>query len=235
MSHEFRIKTYYGRTVTLDDDAGGAALPIRIRRFTIAQLQAFLPGFERMVSPPSERVFARQPEGPEQELEPAVDGKSARYRVPFVEVRRRRLAEMTPEQRAAFDQAAAEDQAAILEFCRGVIAEHVWLPPNVRLVIEDEKGQEHRPTSGAALAQAFEGNLVTLMLLTRLVGDANMVGADAKKAWRSSSSSTPSSNAPQDRGERPAATAMPVGRRASARGARASARRRRTRSGSVGT
>lgn len=243
-TRDFLIKTYFDRELMLDadaspDDAETPRLPLRIRRFSVAQLQAFLPGFERMVNPPSERIFARQADGPEQEQD-----EQRRYRMPFTEVRRRRLAEMTAEQRAAFDVEAQADQAAILAFCTEVVAQHVWLPPDVSLRVQSDGGgtrklrtglgvDANRP--GAELAEAFSGNLLTLMAIVQMVADDNMLSAAAKKVWRSSPSSRPSSSGPQDRGARPETTAGNAATAASARRGRASARRRRPRSGAAAT
>lgn len=236
---EYQIKNYHEREIALDDGGESPLIPIRIRRFTVAQLQAFMPGFELMTAPPSERFVFRQPEGPEQEQD-----EKKQYRIPIGEIRRRRLAEMTPEQRAAVDAASRADQDAILEFCREVVAEHVWLPMGVRLRIAGETGDRivegvagsvlDRP--GEALAEALAGNLSTLMILTRAVADENLVGATAKKAWRSLSSSKPSSTADRPApGARPAPIAAPAGNAGSARRGRASARRRPIPSGAAVT
>lgn len=185
---EFSLKTYYSRDHVLDTDEA-PTVPIRVRRFTAAQLETFLLGFDRLANPPSERVFYRRSEGDEQAKTAA-----GLFVVSQSEVRRRRLEEMTPEQRAAHQAQRAADEQFSIQFCAEVIRDHVWLPPGVVLKLEDDDGNERRVRKGAELAEAFAGNLATLQGFVRAVFEENALSGEQKKRLRSASSSTPSSH-----------------------------------------
>lgn len=219
-TREFRLKNYYDREHVLDDglDEDQPAMPLRVRRFTLDQLQAFMRDFERLMSPISERAFYRRPDGDEQAKTTIMRGDKAVevFVVSQAEVRRRRLEEMTPEQRTAHDAQAAADLTFQLTFCRQAIAEHISLPPHVALVIETDSGETIRPRTGEDLAKAFEGNLSTLTGLVTAICEENTLSAEQKKRRRSLSSSSPSSSAPSADGRTPDATAGSVASAASA-------------------
>lgn len=203
------LRNYYERTIAVDDVTGDATIPIRIRRFTPDQLLAFNQGWARIENPPSERAIYRK------------DGEQD---VPMSEVRRRRLVEMSPDERAAFEQADADDAAYAAEYCRTQMAANVSVSPSVSLVMEDEDGNRRAVKTGADLVAVFAGNLDMLLLFTRAIWEENTLNAEKKRALRrlSASSSSSASPAPSN-GERPAAIAAPVAPPDSASAAAASA------------
>lgn len=207
---EFSIKNYYTRNVALDDeDADGQMLPLRIRRFSIAQLQAFQRGFERLTHPTSERFIFRKPDGDEQ----ARDDKQA-FVVSDAEITRRRESEMDETKAAVYQACKDADDAFMVEFCSKAIAEHVWLPKGFRVIVErDDESQivvEGGAGSGNAIVEAFGGNLSFLTRITSAIHAENTLTPEAKKRLRSLFASTASSPTPDAEtpavGPTPAAT-----------------------------
>lgn len=255
----FTIRNYYPRDIPIDDGVdgegvqAGTTFPIRIRRFTVAQLQAFQRGFARAMSPTSERFLFRKPDSDEQVMRDVPERKDAKGRlvspareahvVPDDEITRRRLAEMSPETRAAYEAAKDADDVFMATFCSEAIAAHVWLPPGVtvRIVDEDQAGHETEiiAKDGPGLVQAFGGNFSMLARLTRAIHQENTLSPEAKKAWRLLSGSTASLSTPAAAGAvdgaTPAATATSAGAAASASSADASADPDRIPSGWTGT
>jgi len=194
----FTIRNYYTRDIPIDDGidgeavAAGQTFPIRVRRFTVGQLQEFQRGFSRLLKPTAERFIARLSEGDEQTLR--ADGRT--YIVADAEIERRRLREMSPETRAAYEAASQADDAFMATFCSEAIAAHVWLPPQVTVQVIQDDDRVIVATDGAGLVTAFGGNLSMLVRLTRVIHEENTLSPEAKKAWRSLSGSTVSSPTP---------------------------------------
>lgn len=225
----FRIRNYYEQNIPIDDgvEGTGALLPVRIKRFTVAEMQAFQRGFSRLSDPPSKRAIFRKPDGDEQEKttqtvvtkKAAPDGtvtETARevleYQIPDSEITRRRLQEMTPDQRAAYEQAEREDEAFVLAFASESIAAYTWVPTHVTLEVEQDDGTTTTSKTGADLVTVFGGNLAMLIRLTAAIHAENALSAELKKVLRSPSASTPSSPAPIEiaDGGAPAATVTRV-------------------------
>lgn len=221
MSTTKEITTYFKRNLPLDEGLEGAdgTFPVRLRRFNVDMLIAFQRGYARVVSPESEKHITRRPDDAlEQEQ---VDGV---FVIADDEIRRRRLAEMTTEQRASYDKALEIDNAFVLNFCHEQISQHVWLAPgDVLTVVQDDESiirvtsvPDTRPTQqpGAKLAEAFRSNLPVLIWLVKALHHENTLSSSQKKVLRSLSGSTASSPrraagaAPG--GATPAATAAPV-------------------------
>lgn len=215
----FRIKNFYTRHIPIDDGFEGGEirmLPVCIRRFTVKELQEFHNGFVRLMNPESARLLARKPDGDEQEL----DDKK-KFIVNDAIVRERRLAEMTPEARAKFDALERAEEDYVLTFCTKAISDHVWLPPGVNVVLEDDDANAGEPVKrGEKLAAVFAGNLSMLLRITKAVHEENTLSTETKKILRSLSGSTASLPMPgdvvADGGEKQAATVSNAGTAASA-------------------
>jgi hypothetical protein len=214
------LKNYYDRQITIDDpDANGVPLPICIRRFTIEQLQEFSIRRQRCEDNPADRMVYRKPDCDEQEKEP-VTWKDTTvmgpFRVPDSEVRRRRLAEMSDEERAEFHRRREAHEALVAEFHRDTIREHVWLKPGVRVQFTELTGEMRELAtgegSGADLLKVFGGNVVTMRAMADAVYDENMMSAESKKKSRLLSDSTLFSppKTPTADGDAPDATAGSV-------------------------
>jgi hypothetical protein len=235
----FSIKNYYERDIPLDaggeGDAQAQTLRVRVRRFTIAELQVFMRGYERIAAGEAERFIYRLPDGDEQALRP--DGRT--FVVPHTEIARRRLAEMSAETKAAFLAAKEADDAHLAAFCAEQVAQHVWLPPGDVLNVLGDAGETTVVTDGAGLVKVLAGNLEMMALLTRVLFEENTLGPEKKRLLRSLSASspsspTPSAAAPVD-GARPAPTAEPAEIAASVASAPASADPAPSPSGSIET
>jgi hypothetical protein len=210
------IRNYYPRTIEIDDaDGNVATLPIRVRRFTVEQLQEFSIGWSRCQNRMADRLIARKYDGEEQE-------KNARdvFVISDAEIHRRRLTEMTATQLAEHERLNAEDETFISMFYAATITDHVWLRPDVTLEIEEDDGTkrviktgtERDEHPGKALADEFAGNVTTLALMTLAVQQENTLSAEQKKRLRSLFDLTRSSRPPTQTadGAVPVATAAPV-------------------------
>lgn len=254
MSQEFSIRNYYTSKVPIDDGIEGDAvnagteLPIRIRRFTVDQLKAFQKGFAQLTNPTSQRFIYRKPDSDEQAMRIVPAKKSAdglrvlvaehqEHVIPAEEIERRRLEEMTPETRAAYDAASAADDEWMATFCKDAIEQHIWVPPGVTLRVIGDDDSEEVVTDGKGLVKAFGGNLSMLVRLTKAIHRENTLSPEAKKALRSLSALTASSPTPDDvaaiGGATPAATATPVAHAACVSSVGASTVRATTLSGST--
>ena len=224
MSHvrAFTIRNYYTREIPIDDGVDGDAVgaeqtfPVRVRRFTVSQLQEFQRGFARVVSPTAERFIFRTSDSDEQALR--ADGRT--YVVPQAEVERRRQVEMDEATSQAYEAASRADDDFMSSFCSQAIADHVWLPPGVTVTVIQDDDSEVEATDGPGLVLAFGGNLSMLVRLTRVIHEENTLSPEAKKALRSLSASTVSSPTPAGvaaaAGATPDATAADAGPLASA-------------------
>lgn len=250
---EFTIRNYYTRDIPIDDGgdgdavAAGTTFPVRIRRFSVAQLQAFQRGFAQLQNPSAARFIFRKPDGDEQAMRevPArtnakgvvVAAARSEHVVPQEEIERRRLQEMSPETRAAFDAASEADDQFMTDFCTQAITEHVWLPPGVTVKVIQDDDSEFIAKTGADLVIAFGGNLSMLMRLTNAIHHENTLSPEAKKALRLLSGSTASSPTPAAAaavdGVTPAAIATPAGAEASVLSDGASVGQESSPSGSV--
>jgi hypothetical protein len=209
------IKNYYERTVSIDDAEGSVVtLPIRVRRFTKEQLIDFSIGLKRCRNRAADRYLTRKPDTDEQE-KTQLDLRGVTVTVPVIpdeEIRRRRLLEMNAEERAKFEELDAADERFIVDFCAKAIAEHVWVKPGIRLMLEDAQGVQRQLTTGQDLVEAFAGNATLQRALVNAIEEENALSAEEKKRSRlrsALSTSSPASSPPAD-GVAPDATAKPV-------------------------
>lgn len=238
------IRNYYTRNIPIDDGydgeavAAGETFPVRIRRFTVAQLKEFQRGFHRVVNPTAERFIFRKPDGDEQAMRE--DGKTRVHVIPDAEITRRRLEEMDQVTRDRYDAASVADDEFMADFCSKAIAENVSVDPAFVLNAQHaETGQEFQVKTGADLVAAFGGNLSMLTRLTQAIHLENTLSPETKKALRSLSGSTTSSPAPggaaEAAGATPAATATNAEAEGSAPSGAASTALDQTPSGSDGS
>lgn len=236
----FTIRNYYERDLPLDDgmeseSTGETTIPLRIRRFTVAQLRDFQRGFDRVNNPASARFIYRKPDADEQARRELPKG-GWEFELPDSEIRRRRISEMTPEVAAAYEQQQQEDDEFMTSFCEKAITEHIWLDPSVKLSIEREDGTTVEVTNGAGLVEAFGGNLSMLIRLAWAINHENTLTPEEKKRRRlllASIDSLPNHNGEAAAaGPKPAATASSADSSASVKSADVSVDQDRTLSGS---
>lgn len=136
-------------------------------------------------------------------LEPASAGVAAReayvallerlqptdvFVIPLAEVRRRRLAEMSAEDRARYDAALEADRKAQIALIERAITDYVRVKPG-QMFIDDLE-----VTTGADLGRAIGSRGDVTSELLALVRGINLMNDAEKKAWRSRSTSRTSSS-----------------------------------------
>lgn len=204
------IRDYFDVVVPIDDVTGEAVIPLRIRRFNRAQMEAFAIGWAAVINPPSARQIYRLHDAVEQEKNAA-----GAFVIPDAEIVRRRLAEMTPEQLDARREQERLEFEQMVAFCVEQITAHVWVPAvdaqqrPVRVQREDDEGQVVLVKTGADVAALFAGNGEMLGRIARAINDANNLSPEKKRASKLFSASTPSSleRLPAAGGPSPVATA----------------------------
>lgn len=234
----YRLSRHYKRTLEIDDGVDDVIkVPSFVRRFTKDELQAFEEGWNALKNPRHELALARKHEGDEQEREEIeISGDRIKvFKVSNVEVRRRRLAEMTPEQFEAFEKAEKAHVRACGDFFAKAITDHIWVRPEADIQIDLEGGGIKQLKTGADILEFVGGNSRLLQDLAALVWNENTMSPEAKKASRLRRDSTASSAAPMAAGEKPAATAGSVESGASAAIADAMASRETSPSGPIET
>jgi hypothetical protein len=190
-----RIAGQFRAPIVIDDQEA----TVLVKRLTVAEHARFKAEFARASEPPSNRLLARLPEGPEQERDEA-----GAYRVSDQEVSERRLREMDPAARAAFDKLDAEDEAFAEDFLQRAIVDYVSAPPG------EFTGPDGEPvTTGRQLWDLYYARLDVIQLLARTVWTENTLSSVQKNALRSLSAFQLSLNERLQaaRGPRPAETA----------------------------
>ena len=228
------LKDYYERPFAIDDADGNVVeIPLRIKRFTLAEMQAEQAHRYRLEHPDEDRFIVRRQDGDEQETVPVTVGQITmpRPKVSDDEVRRRRLAEMGEAESAAYHQAREAHEAFVLAFAERVVRAYIRVAPACRLQIEDG-GMARAVQTGDDLVRVFGGNKTLLLGMAQAVLEENFASPAEKKASRSRSSSSTGSTPPAGAGPTPETTAPSAARKASAGSARAPGRRARPRSGS---
>ncbi len=233
------LRSYYPYPFLVDADDDTQVIPLRIARFTVEQGKAFSTARARVMDPPSLRCIYRQPDGDEQEQVEITNslGTGKRFVIADDEVRRRRLAEMTVEGRAWFDEQSARDTANEYDFLVDAVTQYLSVDPkaHVRFVGDDDVAVELR--TGADLARVFGGNLPQLHRLVTAIWAENTLKPLEKKTWRSLSASRFFSDAPAPAaaGPKPDGTAAPAASVGSAAHEGATESREPNRSGSSTT
>jgi len=196
-----KIQTFYPITLDLEDPDTGErqAIRARVARLTLEQCAAFNRDLYRSANPPSASLIARQPDGPEQArrtltLEPGRTIEGA-FIVPADEVRARRLAEMAPDARAAFEALEDAEASAADRFVRESITAYVSIEPG-QLFEDGPDGAPVPIVTGADVVRAFGGRVDVLQACLRSIRNENTLSPSAKKALRSRSDSARISDAP---------------------------------------
>lgn len=210
------IRNFYPHKFTLDpdDDSAPQIIDLRIARFTVEEGKAFNRDWARVMDPPSGRFIFRKTEGDEQiKTSTLRRGQPVEtFLVDDDEVRRRRLQEMTPTDRATFLEQADADAAFEYDFLVTLITAHVSVAPGQCVKFEDDKSQMTDVRTGADLVRVFGGQRGQLVRFGTAIWAENNLGADQKKAWRSLFASPSSSSGPAKvlPGPKPADPARPV-------------------------
>lgn len=116
--------------------------------------------------------------------------------MPDEEIRRRRLLEMTPDERARYDRLREQDQEAYAEFLAEALRQFVRVPEG-QLLWQDEDGGDPVPvTNGEQLARCYGSRSEVLRQISASIMNINSLTEAQKKTWRSRFDSKPSSQEP---------------------------------------
>lgn len=113
------------------------------------------------------------------------------------EIARRRLAEMTPEERARHDAQKREDDLFVTLFARTVVTEYVRVRPGQIRLTDEATGEAIDLTTGEQLVEYFGSRTRLLVNLLHTVFVENTMTEALKNALRSRSASPRSSSAPE--------------------------------------
>lgn len=117
--------------------------------------------------------------------------------IPLEEIRRRRITEMTPAERQAYDDLDAEEDAFADKFLADSIAAYVTVPEGELQETDVETGAVTSITSGADLVRIFARiDQAILVGIVNAIRIENSFPESRKKAWRSLFDSFASSKAP---------------------------------------
>ncbi len=117
--------------------------------------------------------------------------------IPLEEIRRRRLAEMTPAERQAYEAVDAAEDIFADKFLEESIAKYVTVPEGELQETDVETGAVTTITSGADLVRIFARiDQAVLVGIVNAIRIENSFPESQKKAWRSLFDSFASSNAP---------------------------------------
>lgn len=111
------------------------------------------------------------------------------------DIRRRRLAAMTTEERAAYDALVAAESDREVAFITDTITQFVRVEAGQVLAVDDD-GAETSLTTGADLLRLFGAKVDDMRNLVTLVKMENEASVEQKKLWRSWFDSDDSSAAP---------------------------------------
>lgn len=194
---------YYPATVPID----GYAINVRITRLTLDQWSAFSAGFQRIVDPHSARLVTMRMPGPEQETH----GEA--FVVSAAEIRRRRLVEMTDDQRAAYERLMDEEEIFARSFLAESISRYVTVVPGQIEEVDDATQTTRAITAGADIVRLYGARRSVLSALMDAILEQNTLSPAAKNGSPLGSGSQTSSAGLEDQaapGVRPGAPALSV-------------------------
>lgn len=176
---------YFPAIVPID----GYAIDLRITRMTLDEFGAFTEGFQQTQDPHSSRLVSMRMPGEEQ----ATDATGA-FVISDAEIRRRRLVDMTPEQRADYQRQHDEEEAFARAFITDAISRYVTVVPG-QIEEVDEAGAAHDVTQGADLVRLYGARMDVLFGVFTAIASENTLSVPQKNDSSSRVASTPSSDA----------------------------------------
>jgi hypothetical protein len=195
MSAKLSIQPYHPAHVLIET----AFVRIRVARFTLEQFKVFKREFDQINSEAHKRALLIRTPGDEEQV--GDDGKT--FVIPDAEIMRRRLAELAPDARLAFDKAeqAAEDFAE--GFIRRSLTDYVTVEEGEIEITEN--GVARWLTKGAELVEFFGARQEVLRNVLAEVYLQNTASDALKNVWRSQLDSGDSSleRDPEANGARP--------------------------------
>jgi hypothetical protein len=195
VSAKLSILPYHPALVLIEQ----ALVRVRVARFTLEQFKLFKREFDQINSEAHKRPLLIRHHGDEEQV--GDDGKT--FVIPDDEIMRRRLAEMTPEDRATYEKAdaAAEDFAE--SFVKRALTDYVTVEEGEIEITEN--GVPRWLTTGAELVEFFGARQAVLRNVLAEVYLQNTASDALKNVWRSRLGSGDSSleRDPEANGARP--------------------------------
>ena len=199
-----------------DDGDTVHQLRVQVRQLTLEQRAAFQDQFQQFMTPPSRALVARQSE---QSDEMATDEAGA-FVLSDVEVVQRRVAEMSAEDREAYQATQAQESRDRSLGISNAIRHYVVLDPSYpgQVIHTNDAGEDIVVQTGDQIVQAFVQHEAMLITLWTLIYRENFVDPLRKKVSVSPSASGRSSDAPSPAppGATPGPTAVHVSSEVSA-------------------
>lgn len=201
-------------------------LRVTVRRWTKGERDAWIREYRHHGMPPSTRLLGRKPDECDR------DPVTQQYLIPDAAIDARRLAEMSADERAAYDRMVDEETEAGNAFLIRTLSTYLTVEPG-QLTYETETGETRPVATGEDFVKAFAGNGPVLQRALMLVHYENDMTPLQKKAWRSrlDFARTGRREPPGAAGSGPGPTAAAATPKGSASRATAPAGRRMTSSG----
>ncbi len=183
MSDVLLIQRFHKTTITVD----GRKVRVLVDRLNVEQFAAFSRELSMHDSPAWQRAVAIRKPGEEQEKrsKPSTDRDAPpdeEFVIPEMEIQARRLAEMPPDERAAWVAAHEADTAAAADFLRRTAA-HVHLEPG-QVKAEQADGSLADVTEATQLLEWFGSPALGRSVIAAVWSENNLPSA-AKNAFRS--------------------------------------------------
>ena len=172
--------------LTVDDERVALSLS---RPDTTAEWRAFKRGFMRMNTPPQGRMMERKPD----EQETKEDGSG--FAIPTAEILVRRVAELSPEEKAAYDREVDAYEAWACDWIADVVTRYAQIKPG-QLAVVDNEGVETETTDPRFLVQLLAARPEILQQVAYEIWTETALSEKVKNALRSPSTSSTSSPAP---------------------------------------
>ena len=184
-----KVLSHYKSKIWLDDEETGEPqeVTLQVKRLAVDEFETFQAGLTRLNDPPSLRLLGgRLQTGAEQEK-----NERGRFVIPNEEITERRLKELDPAARAAYDAADAADETWAKRFVQESIEQYVSAP--IGQIFNDDGLSV---TTGADLVRLYCARADVLRAFLFAIHAENTLSASAKKVWRSVSDFTRSSIEP---------------------------------------
>ena len=176
-----KVRQFYPVTLVID----GEEIALRVKRMTMEEHSEFSTRLVKVGTPTYQRFVSRGTSEKEQAKDDNGD-----YVIPFEELVKRKLEELSLDKRAEFEEAAAADEANAKEFLTWVLDQFVTVEKG--LVEELPDGSERSVAEGLDFLRVFGARQDVLQKVLGAVREENELDANRKKTLRSPSDPSPS-------------------------------------------
>lgn len=200
------IKSCFPSCVPID----GQLIKITVARMKVGEASAFRRAYHRLTAPESIRILSTRKPGEEQEkrlvprpptAEENAEPEAEVFLIPDAEIRRRRLAEMSPAEREAFDVLDAREDVENDAFIEKAIAQYVTVEAGQIEETNMATGDVTAVTTGADLVRIFSSRPSVLVDLVTVIRIENMLPESQKQLLRALFTTAPAAAADVPAGE----------------------------------